>query len=234
MCVWEQLGILQEHLEGMQGFEEICTMLLIRGQGVDPSCCLFSHTSGNAAGTWVSLPSDGGKKPSWCTSLCVESQHDRHPPVPGYKKKQNKNNKLFHNRTNKLGVRCFCRRLFYEKHLLSQQRACVFKEGINLASYTFACFLAPKPDLWTASEEPPGTMSSLHNIWLVFLWSKPARHYESNADGNMFSRVNRQAFRGEEQLLGGGLQWGSEWLLRGTIMINWWGRYKRNLRHFFL
>lgn len=30
---------------------------------------------------------------------------------------------------------------------LSERRVCVFKEGINLASYTFACFLAPKPDL---------------------------------------------------------------------------------------
>ena len=33
----------------------------------------------------------------------------------------------------------------------------VFKEGINLASCTLACFLAQKPDLWTVSEEPPGT-----------------------------------------------------------------------------
>lgn len=81
---------------------------------------------------------------------------------------------------------------------------CVFKEGINLASYTFACFLAPKPDLWTASEEPPGTMSSLHNIWLVFQWSKPTRHYESNVNENMFSALNQRAFGGEEGLLVGG------------------------------
>lgn len=87
---------------------------------------------------------------------------------------------------------------------LSERRVCVFKEGINLASYTFACFLAPKPDLWTASEEPPGTVSSLHNIWLVFQWSKRTRHYESNADENMFSRVNQQAFGGEERRGGGG------------------------------
>lgn len=38
-------------------------------------------------------------------------------------------------------------RIIYERHLLSELCACVFKEGINLASYTFACFLAPKPDL---------------------------------------------------------------------------------------
>ncbi len=99
---------------------------------------------------------------------------------------------------------------------------CVFKEEINLASYTFACFLAPKPDLWTAGEEPPGTMSSLHNIWLVFQWSKPTRHYESNADENMFSTVNQQAFGGEEGLLVGGAQGVVEriWVtLRGNTTI---------------
>lgn len=90
------------------------------------------------------------------------------------------------------------------KGICFQSCVCVFKEGINLASYTFACFLAPKPDLWTASEEPPGTMSSLHNIWLVFQWSKPTRHYESNVNENMFSALNRQAFGGEEGLLVGG------------------------------
>lgn len=71
-------------------------------------------------------------------------------------------------------------------------------------------FLHQKPDLWTASEEPPGTMSSLHNIWLVFQWSKPTRHYESNADEDMFSTVNQQAVGGESGLLGA--QRGSEWL----------------------
>lgn len=71
----------------------------------------------------------------------------------------------------------------------------VFKEGINPASYTFACFLAPKPDLWTVSEEPPGTMSSLHHIWLMFQWSKPMCHYESNVDENMFNTVNQKAGR---------------------------------------
>lgn len=92
-----------------------------------------------------------------------------------------------------------------------------------MASYTFACFLAPKPDLWTASEEPPGTMSSLHNIWLVFQWSKPTHRYESNADENMFSTVNQQAFGGEEGLLvgwgwgWGGVQRGSEWLREGIL-----------------
>lgn len=147
--MWEQLGILQEkNLEGMQGFEEICTILLIRGQGVEHSCCLFSHTWGNAAGTWVSLPVSRQTGKTFlmhflvCGANIIISRQSQDT-----KKPQNKNNKLFCNWTNRLGVKYFCRRLIYEKHLLSQRRACVFKEGINLASYTFACFLAPKPDL---------------------------------------------------------------------------------------
>lgn len=115
--------------------------------------------------------------------------------------------------------------IMYESRFLSERCVCVFKEGINLASYTFACFLAPKPDLWTAGEEPPGTMSSLHNIWLVFQWSKPTRHYESNADENMFSTVNQQAFGGEEGLLVGEAQGAVEriWVtLRGKTTIQCW------------
>lgn len=136
------------------------------------------------------------------------------------KKKHNKNNKLLYARRNKRWVyHIFKTRMnhLWKAFALWDESVCVFKEGINLASYTFACFLAPKPDLWTASEEPPGTMSSLRNIWLVFQWSKPTRHYESNADENMFSTVNQQAFGGEEGLLvgeegtGGCKEWHKEY-----------------------
>lgn len=116
-------------------------------------------------------------------------------------KKQKDLQAIMHQNKQTLGVSYFQNQ---DASALSERRVCVFKEGINLASYTFACFLAPKPDLWTASEEPPGTVSSLHNIWLVFQWSKRTRHYESNADENMFSRVNQQAFGGEERRAGGG------------------------------
>lgn len=44
-------------------------------------------------------------------------------------------------------------------------------------------------------------MSSLHNIWLVFQWSKPMCRYESNADEIIFSQVNQWASGGEEGLL---------------------------------
>lgn len=37
---------------------------------------------------------------------------------------------------------------------------CVFKEEINLVYNTFACFHVLRPDLWTAGEKPPGTVSS--------------------------------------------------------------------------
>lgn len=61
--------------------------------------------------------------------------------------KHDKNDNTLNKQT--LGVSYFSRpgRVFCKKSLLSEQRACDFKEGINMASYTFARFLAPKPDL---------------------------------------------------------------------------------------
>lgn len=161
------------------------------------------------------------KNTSFYACLYVESL--KSPVSPKIKKKHNKNDKLLYSQQTNPRYILFSRpgRVFCKKGLLSEQCVCDFKEGINMASYTFARFLAPKPDLWTACEEPPGTMSSLHNIWLVFQWSKPARHYESNADRNMFSTVNRQAFGGEEGLLLGRVT--RIWVaLRGNTMINCW------------
>ncbi len=47
-------------------------------------------------------------------------------------------------------------KIYLEKAL----RRSVFKEEINLVYNTFACFHVFGPDLWTAGEKPPGTVSS--------------------------------------------------------------------------